>query len=183
MRILRQFAEQQASAIDQVADALTKGNHALAERLAHTLKGVAGNIGATGVHSAAAVLERAIRDRATVAEVEHARQSVAAVLEPLATEIRGALAALGSEAPPSARRLPPASPAQSRDAAAKLAALLSDSDPGAGEFVDANRDALSALFDATSWLEFEALVQGYAFADAQARLVLALETSAGSRRT
>ena len=53
--------------------------------------------------------------------------------------------------------------------------------PAAGEFIDANRDALSPLFDAAGWSEFEALVQGYAFADAQAQLEHALETSAGSR--
>ena len=48
VKILRQFVEQQGPANDQVADALATGDHALAERLAHTLKGVAGNIGAGG---------------------------------------------------------------------------------------------------------------------------------------
>ncbi len=74
VKILRQFAEQQGPALDQVADALAKGDHALAERLAHTLKGVAGNVGATGVQSAAAALERVIRDRSNADEVERARQ-------------------------------------------------------------------------------------------------------------
>ena len=46
MKILRQFAEEQGPALDEVAEAIKKGDHALAERLAHTLKGVAGNIGA-----------------------------------------------------------------------------------------------------------------------------------------
>ena len=91
VKILRQFAEQQGPALDQVADALAKGDHALAERLAHTLKGVAGNIGAAGVQSAAAALERVIRDRSNADEVERARQRVGAVLEPLATGIRAAL--------------------------------------------------------------------------------------------
>jgi uncharacterized OsmC-like protein len=36
----------------------------------------------------------------------------------------------------------------SREAAERLSALLSDSDPAAGEFVDANGGALSPLFDA-----------------------------------
>jgi hypothetical protein len=45
--------------------------------------------------------------------------------------------------------------------------------------VDANRDDLRALFDAAQWAEFEALVQGYAFADAQVQLENALETSEG----
>ena len=91
VKILRQFAEQQGPALDQVADALAKGDHALAERLAHTLKGVAGNVGAAGVQSAAAALERVIRDRSNADEVERARQRVGAVLEPLATGIRAAL--------------------------------------------------------------------------------------------
>ena len=91
VKILRQFAEQQGPALDQVADALAKGDHALAERLAHTLKGVAGNIGAAGVQSAAAALERVIRDRSNADEIERARQRVGVVLEPLATGIRAAL--------------------------------------------------------------------------------------------
>ena len=181
VKILRQFAEQQGPAIDQVADALAKGDHALAERLAHTLKGVAGNIGAAGVQSAAAALERVIRDRSNADEVERARQRVGVVLEPLATGIRAALGTAGSDASAPVHPAAPASPARSREAAAQLAALLSDSDPAAGEFIDAHRDALSPLFDAAGWSEFDTLVQGYAFADAQARLEHALETSAGSR--
>jgi len=180
-KILRQFAEQQGPAVEQVADALTKGDHALAERVAHTLKGVAGNIGANGVQSAAAALERAIRDRSPADEVERVRQRVGLVLEPLATGIRATLGTAGSDASAPAQPAAPTSPARSREATAKLAALLSDSDPAAGEFIEANRDALSPLFDAAGWSEFETLVQGYAFADAQSRLEHALKTSAGSR--
>jgi HPt (histidine-containing phosphotransfer) domain-containing protein len=181
LKILRQFVEQHGPAIDQVGDALAKGDHALAERLAHTLKGVAGNIGAAGVQSAAAALERVIRDRSNAGEVEAARQRVEVVLKPLAAGIRAALGAAGADASAPIHPAAPASPARSREAAAQLAALLSDSDPAAGEFIDAHRDALSRLFDAAGWSEFDALVQGYAFADAQARLEHALETSAGSR--
>jgi HPt (histidine-containing phosphotransfer) domain-containing protein len=180
VKILRQFVEQHGAAIDQVGDALAKGDHALAERLAHTLKGVAGNIGAAGVQSAAAALERVIRERSNADEVEGARQRVGAVLKPLAAGIRAALGTAGAGASTPIRPPAPASPARSREAAAQLAALLSDSDPTAGEFIDAHRDALSLLFDAAGWSEFDALVQGYAFADAQARLEHALETSAGS---
>jgi signal transduction histidine kinase/CheY-like chemotaxis protein/HPt (histidine-containing phosphotransfer) domain-containing protein/HAMP domain-containing protein len=180
VKILRQFAGQQGPSADQVADALAKGDHSLAERLAHTLKGVAGNIGAAGVQSAAAALERTIRDRSTPDEVERARQQLKAVLEPLASAVRTALGTPGPEASASVQPGTPASPGQSREAAARLATLLSDSDPAAGEFVEANCGTLSPLFDAAGWSEFETLVQGYAFADAHARLARALETSAGS---
>jgi two-component system, sensor histidine kinase and response regulator len=181
VKILRQFAEEQSRAFDQVADALSKGNHALAERLAHTLKGVAGNIGAGGVQSAAGVLERVIRDRSNADEIERSRQRVGVVLEPLATEIRAAVGTAGSDAPAPVQPAAPPSQARSREAAAQLTALLSDSDPAAGEFIDANRDALSPLFDAAGWSELEALVEAYGFGDAQKRLEYALERSAGPR--
>ena len=176
-KILRQFAGQQGPEVDQIADALAKGDHALAERLAHTLKGVAGNVGATGVQAAAAGLERLIRDRSNADDVERARQRVAAVLGPLTTEIRAALAVVEPDQSAPARPAGPTSPAQSRQAAAELAALLSDSDPEAAEFADANRDALRPLFDTASWSQFEALIQGYAFGEAQAQLAHALETT------
>jgi HPt (histidine-containing phosphotransfer) domain-containing protein len=48
-----------ASSGSQVTGALAGGDGPLAERLAHTLKGVAGNIGAMQVHAAAGVLEKA----------------------------------------------------------------------------------------------------------------------------
>jgi signal transduction histidine kinase/DNA-binding response OmpR family regulator/HPt (histidine-containing phosphotransfer) domain-containing protein/CHASE3 domain sensor protein len=180
VKILRQFAEQQGPALDQIADALAKGDHALAERLAHTLKGVAGNVGAKGVQSAAAALERVIRSRSSADEVARARHDTASVLGPLAAGIRAALSADESDASATVQPAAPTSPARTRETAARLAALLSDSDPAAAEFVDANRDALRPLFDATSWSEFDALVQAYAFADAEVQLEHALETSAGS---
>ena len=145
VKILRQFAEQQGPALDHVADALARGDHALAERLAHTLKGVAGNIGATSVQSAAAVLERAIRDRSNADEVKRAEQQVGSVLEPLVAGIRTALGAAAPDASAPVQPAAPTSPARSREAAAQLATLLSDSDPEAVEFVEAHRDALRPL--------------------------------------
>ena len=181
VKILREFAEQQGPAVDNIADALARGDDALAERLAHTLKGVAGNVGATSVPSAAAVLERAIRDRSNADEVKRAEQQVGSVLGPLVAGIRTALGAAAPDAPAPVQPATPTSPARSREAAAQLAMLLSDSDAEAVEFVQAHRDALRPLFDATSWVEFDARVQSYAFADAQAQLARALEATAGSR--
>ena len=96
------------------------------------------------------------------------------------TGIRAALGTAGPDASAPVEPAAPTSSARSREAAAQLAVLLSDSDPAAGEFIDANRDALSPLFDAAGWSEFETLVQSYVFADAQKRLEHVLKTSAGS---
>jgi hypothetical protein len=60
--------------------------------------------------------------------------------------------------------------------------LVSDAAPAAGDFIEAHRDARIPLFDAARWLGFEALVQGYGFADAQERLEHALEASVGTLR-
>src|SRR6185295_6329123 len=63
LKLLRQFVEQQGRAVEQIAEALARGDVALAERIAHSLKGVAANLGATQVPSAAGALEKLIRDR------------------------------------------------------------------------------------------------------------------------
>jgi CheY-like chemotaxis protein len=175
LRLLGDFVEQQGPAAERIAAALSSGSAALAERLAHTLRGVAGNIGATEVHAAAGVVEKLIRDRAAAADVSTATERIAAVLAPLITYLR---AALGAAAEPPAAATPgaPASAEASRAAAARLTAMLAELDPGAADFVEENRAALSALFPATQWPAFEKLVQDYAFADAQARLEQAVRS-------
>jgi hypothetical protein len=52
-------------------------------------------------------------------------------------------------------------------------------DPATADFVEAHGPSLRPLFGDEAWSEFERLVQGYAFADAQARLEQALEAFAG----
>ena len=176
LKLLRQFVEQQGPAVGEITAALAAGDFALAERLAHTLKGVAGNIGAKAVHGVAAALEKAIHSNAAAVEVESAKQQVAAALDPL---IAGLNASLGA---PAAKltATPPAlmvDPAKSREAATQLTKLLAEFDPGAAEFIAANGAALQPLFDDGQWSEFEKLVQGYSFADAQTRLEQAMKNN------
>jgi signal transduction histidine kinase/DNA-binding response OmpR family regulator/HPt (histidine-containing phosphotransfer) domain-containing protein len=60
--LLSQFAAKQGDAADQISTALETGDVKLAERVAHTVKGVAGNLGITEVQSVAQKLEKALRD-------------------------------------------------------------------------------------------------------------------------
>jgi len=60
--LLEQFAAKQGDAAAQISTALERGDLKLAERIAHTVKGVAGNIGITEVQSVAQELEKALRD-------------------------------------------------------------------------------------------------------------------------
>jgi two-component system sensor histidine kinase/response regulator len=170
LKLLRQFVEQQGPAVDEITGALAKRDTALAERLAHSLKGVAGNIGATDVQSAAGVLEKSIRDRATSKDVEFAKEQVASALDPLTTHLRSVLDRTATESPRPSTTTTPANPARSLEAAAQLTTLLSELDPGATDFVEANHAALRPLFGDGMWPAFEKLVQNYGFADAQAQL-------------
>ena len=181
LKLLHEFIDEQGQAVDRIADALAEGSVGLAERLAHSLRGVAGNLGATQVQSAAGVLEKLIRDRAAAKHVDSAKQQVAAALHPLVTELRTALNATADESPAQPATPPPADAAQSREAAAHLTVMLSEGDPGAADFVEANRAVLRPVVGAETWPEFEKLVQRYAFAEAQAHLEKALKSVPGAR--
>src|SRR5262249_39079919 len=102
-KLLRQFIEQQGPALEQITVALAQGDTVLAERLAHTLKGVAGNIGAKSVQESAGTLEKLIRSRAEPAAVEAVKQAVSGGLEPLLAGFRGS----GPSAEAAALRSPP----------------------------------------------------------------------------
>ena len=178
LKLLRQFLDQQSAAIDQITAALAQGNPSLAERLAHTLKGVAGNIGAKPVHSSAGILEKLIRNHAPAAEVDAAIRDLSTVLSPLLAQLDAFLNSNRSAPPapaPAAIAVPASDPAQVRTTASQLAQLLAAFDPGALEFIETHRILLQSLFSTETWGSFEKLVQSYAFADAQAQLTEALE--------
>jgi two-component system sensor histidine kinase/response regulator len=177
LKLLRQFSQQQASTVTDINLALKQGDTALAERLAHTLKGVAGNIGAKSIQAAAGTVERMIRERASSEDVRSAQERLAAVLDPLVAQLQLALVELTPETPTAPKAGPPVDPAQARETAGQLIKLLSEFDPGAADFVEANQGALRSLFDGgESWPQFQNLVQGYAFGEAQTRLEQAIQS-------
>jgi two-component system sensor histidine kinase/response regulator len=60
--LLTQFAAKQVSAADRILAALESGDRDQAERIAHSLKGAAGNLGINHISHAAGILEKAIRE-------------------------------------------------------------------------------------------------------------------------
>ncbi|HJW25638.1 MAG TPA: PAS domain S-box protein [Rhodocyclaceae bacterium] len=60
-RLLRKFLAGREASLDALRRALAAGDRDEARRLAHSMKGAAGNLGATGLQSAAAELEAALR--------------------------------------------------------------------------------------------------------------------------
>jgi len=59
--LLRRFAAQQATTVEDIRKALSMGDAATAERAAHSLKGAAGTLGVTALSEAAARAETAIK--------------------------------------------------------------------------------------------------------------------------
>ena len=89
-RMLSKFRASYAAADKEIAKALAGGNAVEARRIAHSVKGVAGNVGATQLQERAAALERAVADEAEPAE------ALAGFGEALAD----ALEAIGKRLPP-----------------------------------------------------------------------------------
>jgi len=95
LAMLRRYAAGQKDAASQIRQALAAGDTATAERLAHTLKGVSGNVGAVAVQDRAAAVELAIRNGQAAAKVEAHLQCLE---PPLAELVQGLLAQLPAEA-------------------------------------------------------------------------------------
>ncbi|MFY9841474.1 MAG: response regulator [Terriglobales bacterium] len=77
--LLGQFAAKQGDAATQISAALEAKDLKLAERIAHTVKGVAGNLAIAEVQSAAQILEKTIREgQGSVAALDTFRTALAA---------------------------------------------------------------------------------------------------------
>ena len=60
--LLLKFRQSQADAAPEIRQALTAGDRQRAERIAHTIRGIAGSIGAKELQAAAATVEQGLRD-------------------------------------------------------------------------------------------------------------------------
>ena len=128
--LLAQFAEKQADAAIRIRQALQSGDRELAERVAHTIKGVAGNVGITGTQAVAARLEKAIREKDS---------ATPAFLEQFGSELDAQIRAICQALP----RPSPADPKDTKElpfvaehasaALARLKVLLEANDGDAGE--------------------------------------------------
>ncbi len=134
LRLLGKFRDSQRDFAAQFAQAQQAADPEAATRLAHTLKGTAGNIGAKAVQAAAAALEQACREAAPPAQLE---ALLAQVQQQLAPVLVG-LQALATAATATTTVLAAPAPSHLQAEVAGLALLLEAND------VDADQ-ALAAL--------------------------------------
>jgi PAS domain S-box-containing protein len=170
-KLLRDFVNQQADAVQQMRAALGKSDTEGAIRLAHTLKGVSGSLGAGLVQTAAGTVEKLLRGQAAADATNSALEQLAAALDPFVTRLG---AALTSTTTTPAAPTPAVAPARIRAMAEQIKQLFAAFDTNAITFVEENEASLRPAFDAATWDQFLRQTQQFAFADAQAILDQAL---------
>jgi two-component system sensor histidine kinase/response regulator len=176
IKLLREFTSDQADAVTNIRAALAKNDTERAIRLAHTLKGVAGSLGARPVQTAAAAVEQLLRDQAAADATNSALEQLAAVVDPFLTSLRAVLTSTILAAPAT----PAVAAGRTRDIAAQLKKLFAAFDTNAVTFAEENEANLRPAFDAVTWDQFLRQIQQFAFADAQALLDQALARLPGS---
>jgi two-component system sensor histidine kinase/response regulator len=151
--LLREFSTTQADAPARVMAALAGHDSAAAERIAHTLKGLAGTIGANTLQQQAHTLEEAVRTggdaAAALPGVQAALGGLLATLQAVLPAPEQAAQAAGAAAHAAAT----VTPAQRAALITELLALLQADDPKAQKLLVEH----GALFAAAFGARFEAL--------------------------
>ncbi len=155
LRLLRRFAEGQAGAARRVRQALLAGDRATAEREAHTVKGVAANLGLAGLSDLAAALEHAVRGAA-------GEERALAAFEPALGRAVTALAALPAADDGATSAAVVVAPAAGSELA-QLARLLEAGDGEAVDYLAGRAAALRAAFRDGEFVAIERAVESFEF--------------------
>ncbi|MDP3275041.1 MAG: response regulator [Deltaproteobacteria bacterium] len=169
--MLRKFVAGQKSALPAILSAIEGNDWEGAERLAHTLKGVSGNIGATGLQRLAGELEAAITDRQPRGVVNLRLANLGPPLDALIVQLEQTLPG---------ERAGEAVVIDPNHLAAichRLTALLDDDDAKAVTVLEANADLLEAAFP-SDYRAIERCIQSFDFAAALVALRVASENLA-----
>ncbi len=134
--MLRRFGQGQQGWVREFDEALQSGDRLSAERMAHTLRSVAANIGAEALSVQARALEQALRVQEPPEHLLAPRTELQRLLAPL-------LAALDAWQAQTPRAVAPAVPGLSApEALSQLRRLLADDDPAAAEYLQQNATIL-----------------------------------------
>jgi len=161
LKMLMKYVDNQGQAPVQIRQSLDADDYGTAERLAHTAKGVSGNIGATHLQELAAVLEEAIREGMPRDEIGERLDAFA--------EAHGKLIDHLTEAFPAVAVREEVSKVDDVKAAVvceKMMELLANDDLEAVDFLEMENDALRDILGTTHFGPFEHAVKQYGFAQA-----------------
>ena len=164
LNLLGRFVADQADAAARLQQAISASDWDDAERVAHTLKGVAAQIGAMALAAGAKQLEQALRQRRPGAEMDSLLQATAQQLAQLGAALSACLPGAAA-----------ASPAEQLDAGqwldlrARLLGLLDASDTDCQQLLERHADQFRAALGERYKL-LERAVRGFDFAAAAQEL-------------
>jgi HPt (histidine-containing phosphotransfer) domain-containing protein len=165
--LLEQFVGKHADSGVQIRAALDRGDRELAGRIAHTVKGVAGNLGIASVQTAAETVERGVRDQSAslsgmLADFDAEVRRTAELLD------RGLRATRPAAAP---ERASAEFDSQAAAAAiARLQSLVEANDGDAAQAFPALAEALGGAVDVAALNGLKSAIDDFEFDTALARL-------------
>lgn len=167
LRMLRRFGDDHPPAATPIRAALDSGDLNLAHRLAHTLKGSAGMIGAHRLHAQASALELRLRTAGADAasELDQVEHDLRDVLQAVQRLLDGQPAA-GGDSPAAAVKVAPAG----AGVLVQLAALLDTGDGAALDLLGQSAPALKAALGAAGFSEVMLAAHAFDFEAALASL-------------
>ncbi|MRR08691.1 Hpt domain-containing protein [bacterium] len=168
LSMLRKFLAGQQDAVAAIRAALDADDWPTAERLAHTCKGVAGNIGATPVQGCAADLEKALRERQPRQTADELPYALDVPLSELLGELASKLPACGGTTATG-----PVDKVLLTGICQRLAALLADDDSVAGDVLEQHGGLLAAAFPA-DFPAIQAAIRSFDFEAALSKLRTAM---------
>ncbi len=176
LQLLLRFRDGQCDIADQIRLALRQDDRALAERLAHTLKSVAGLVGARGMQSLAEQLEgdigHGIQPEALLLHLQKIAvdmQLLMAALTPVLAHLDGVVSAVTNHRVTNINRT------EVSDLIQRGVALLANSEGEAINWLGDNTGLLTSALGISAHKEIEKAVRGYNFDSALAALVRGAE--------
>jgi two-component system sensor histidine kinase/response regulator len=166
-KLLRQFLDSQSGAVKDIGLALAAANFLLAARLAHTLKGVAGNIGAMPLSQIAAEVDDAVRESPGVKATKLRLIRLDHTHDEFCTALAAALGSAEVAEVVSIGASEQVSPAQIVET---LTAALQRNDGEVADYFDTHADALREILPGPDFVALASAVRNYDFSAALARL-------------
>ena len=139
--LLRKFWSSQQNVSADMAEALEAGDWTRAERIAHTLRGVAGNIGAIDLANAAQGVETLIKQGASLDEIKASLQKPCDLLSALTGALQ---ASLSPDESSSGKPGAETNPKNVQIVCERLAGFLADDDSAAEDVFLQHRSLLQA---------------------------------------
>ena len=173
-QLLGKFMVHQQHSVAQLTAALQQQDYATAERLAHTDKALAGNIGAETLAALAAELEQMLRERVPAAIWQPALQRYGDALQQLLDALQTVLPAEPTAMVADSAATRPTLDAEQRQRAEHLLQQLRDGDSDALDTLEQIETALQRWLGESQWHPLVRAIRDYDFDTAAARLQQAL---------